>query len=48
MASTLESAGRHEMIRDSNSGGMMPFGYDYGDIAHSLASIEEIIAEMRS
>lgn len=30
---------------ESEGGGMMPFGKDYGDIAHSLASIQEVIMD---
>jgi cell wall assembly regulator SMI1 len=30
---------------ESEGGGMMPFGEDYGDIAHSLASIEDVITD---
>jgi cell wall assembly regulator SMI1 len=30
---------------DAACGGLMPFGEDYGDIAHSLASLEEVIMD---
>jgi cell wall assembly regulator SMI1 len=30
---------------DAECGGMLPFGEDYGDIAHSLASIEDVVAD---
>lgn len=35
----------HDGQADDAAGGMMPFGENYGDIGHSLASLEEVIMD---